>query len=1184
MSETKKYLDDTGLGQYDTKIKEYVDNTVSNAVSTKVDKVSGKGLSTNDYTTSEKTKLAGIEEGANKTVVDSALSATSTNPVQNKVLNEILLEVSNTFDEQQSQIDANKITVDSGLSSSSTNPVQNKVVNSALSGKVPTSRTVNGKALSSNITLSASDVGADASGTASSAVSTHNSSTTAHEDIRELITDVGSDLTSHTGNKSNPHGVTLSQLGVTATSTELNYVDGVTSNIQSQLDSKADEGHGHEIADVSGLQTALDGKAATSHGTHVSYSTTAPVMDGTASAGSASTVARSDHKHPTDTSRASQTDLTSHTSNTSNPHGVTKSQVGLGNVDNTADADKEVKSAVEDAGGNVINETYIKELSVSGKVITYTRGDDTTGTITTQDTNTTYTSLKNPYALTIQGNGTTLTNGTYDGSAAKTVNITPASIGAATSGHTHSTYAASSHTHDDRYYTESEVDAKFDAIIGEGASDTLDTIGEISAAITENQSVLDTLNSAIGNKANASDLSSHTDNTTVHITSTERTNWGAAYTHSQASHAPTNAEKNQNAFSNIVVGSSTIAADSATDSLTLAGSNVTLTADTTNDKVTIGITKANVTTALGYTPPTTNTDTKVTSVGNHYTPASDDEAALSADASSTTSATWNSTSLVTGVNLQRDAKGHVTGVTVDSIKMPANPNSNTTYSLSKSGSTITLTGSDGSTTSVTDSDTNTTYGVASSSTAGLVKIGYTESGKNYPVELNDSGQMYVNVPWSDTNTVYTHPSYTTRTGKPTGNQTPAFGGTATISQITSDATGHVTGATDRTITIPSTLSNGTGTAGLIKTSSTVTSASGYTACPVISGVPYYKDTNTTYSTASSSTLGLVKIGYTESGKNYPVELNDDGQMFVNVPWTDNNTVYTHPSYTSKTSGLYKITVDGTGHVSAATAVAKADITALGIPSTNTTYSVMGAATSSAAGTSGLVPAPAAGKQTSFLRGDGTWVVPTNTTYSAATTSAAGLMSASDKSKLDGITSSADSVSFSASLTSGTKVGTITINGTATDLYCQTNTNTTYSAGTGLSLSGTTFSLASSGATAGTYGAASSPSHGGTFAIPSFTVDAYGRVTKATTVNVTLPSDNNTDTKVTQTVRTTNGNFPLLLRGTSAGTTTTTTTTTFGTQFLANPSTGQLRVTSLNIGDGAVLAWDSDDSAITISFL
>lgn len=52
----------------------------------KVDKVSGKGLSTNDYTTAEKNKLAGISTGANKTIVDTVLSSTSTNPVQNKVI------------------------------------------------------------------------------------------------------------------------------------------------------------------------------------------------------------------------------------------------------------------------------------------------------------------------------------------------------------------------------------------------------------------------------------------------------------------------------------------------------------------------------------------------------------------------------------------------------------------------------------------------------------------------------------------------------------------------------------------------------------------------------------------------------------------------------------------------------------------------------------------------------------------------------------------------------------------------------------------------------------------------------------------------------------------------------------------------------------------------------------------
>lgn len=60
---------------------------VNTALSGKVDKVSGKGLSTNDFTEGYKSKLDGIANGANKTIVDSSLSSTSTNPVQNKVVN-----------------------------------------------------------------------------------------------------------------------------------------------------------------------------------------------------------------------------------------------------------------------------------------------------------------------------------------------------------------------------------------------------------------------------------------------------------------------------------------------------------------------------------------------------------------------------------------------------------------------------------------------------------------------------------------------------------------------------------------------------------------------------------------------------------------------------------------------------------------------------------------------------------------------------------------------------------------------------------------------------------------------------------------------------------------------------------------------------------------------------------------
>ena len=80
--------------------------------------------------------------------------------------------------------------------------------------------------------------------------------------------------------------------------------------------------------------------------------------------------------------------------------------------------------------------------------------------------------------------------------------------------------------------------------------------------------------------------------------------------------------------------------------------------------------------------------------------------------------------------------------TTDTVTVP---DTNTTYTA---GTNMSLTGT-------TFASTDTTYTTATSSALGLVKIGYTESGKNYPVEL-DSGKMYVNVPWVDTNTNTTY--------------------------------------------------------------------------------------------------------------------------------------------------------------------------------------------------------------------------------------------------------------------------------------------------------------------------------------------------------------------------------------------------------------------------------------------
>ena len=96
---------------------------VTSGLAGKVDKETGKGLSTNDYTTAEKNKLSGIEAEANKTVVDSALSSSSTNPVQNKVVNTALGTKQDTLSSAQlaavnSGIDSSKV---SQISTNQTN-------------------------------------------------------------------------------------------------------------------------------------------------------------------------------------------------------------------------------------------------------------------------------------------------------------------------------------------------------------------------------------------------------------------------------------------------------------------------------------------------------------------------------------------------------------------------------------------------------------------------------------------------------------------------------------------------------------------------------------------------------------------------------------------------------------------------------------------------------------------------------------------------------------------------------------------------------------------------------------------------------------------------------------------------------------------------------------------------------
>ena len=442
-------------------------------------------------------------------------------------------------------------------------------------GAVPTSRTVNGKALSANITLSASDVGALPSSTDIPDSLSDLASDTTHRTVTDIEKSAWNAKSDFSGSyndltdkpstfppSAHTHEyIPTSQKGVANGVADLDANGKVPS---SQLPSYVDDViEGTYVSSTSFNNTS--GTAVTGETGKIYVDTTtnktyrwsgsayAEISASLALGTTSSTAYRGDYgdtayKHSQKTS--------------GNPHGVTKSDVGLGSVVNTGDSDTPVSGGTTKfTTGGAYTELAKKVDKVSGKGLS-------TNDYTTDEKNklagiasgaNAYTHPSSHPASMITGLATVATSGSYNDLSNKPT--IPAVV-------------------------------------------TVDS--ELSSTST-NPVQNKVINSALDGKAAASDLTSHTSNTTSHITSTERTNWNAAKTHADTAHAPSNAEKNQNAFSNITVDSTTIAADSTTDTLTLVGSNVTITPDATNDKVTIGITKANVTSALGYTPPTTDT-------------------------------------------------------------------------------------------------------------------------------------------------------------------------------------------------------------------------------------------------------------------------------------------------------------------------------------------------------------------------------------------------------------------------------------------------------------------------------------------------------------------------------------------------------------------------------------------------
>lgn len=193
-------------------------------------------------------------------------------------------------------------------------------------------------------------------------------------------------------------------------------------------------------------------------------------------------------------------------------------------------------------------------------------------------------------------------------------------------------------------------------------------------------------------------------------------------------------------------------------------------------------------------------------------------------------------------------------------------------------------------------------------------------------------------------------------------------------------------------------------------------------------------------TASSTVLGGIKTGYKTSGKAYALQIDSSGNGYVSVPWTDNNTTY--ELATTSANGLLKMLDGNTSHFM------RGDGT-WATPA-GTTYGVVSTTAN------GLAP-KLPNNASQYLNGQGEWTTPsgytlpqastttlggvkvgsnitvssgtisltksnvvdalgytpptTNTTYEVATTSDDGLMSSTDKSRLDQLWAKFDSMVF-----------------------------------------------------------------------------------------------------------------------------------------------------------------------------
>ena len=596
------------------------------------------------------------------------------------------------------------------------------------------------------------------------------------------------------------------------------YIDDNHYN-QSEIDAllalKADKEHGYHVPTPEAAQnnkflrndntwytvTLEDlGAAAASHGTHVTFSTVAPAANsGSGSVGTATTVSRSDHSHPVQTSVSGNAGSANKVNNSMKIqlNGGTKEGTNQFTFDGSAaksfNITPDAIGAAKASHGTHVSLATATPLVASGDGAVGTSSkqarEDHVHPVQTSVSGNAGSANKVNNSLVIKINSGT-TEGTdmftFDGSGAKTINLKASALG-----------APASHTHDDRYFTESEVTSKIStaesnaktyadtqiAALVNSAPDAMNTLKELADAIDAHQDVyeayVEEMTTALAGKANSSHGTHVTYDDTnkpkaagtaacgtsgkvaradhVHPVQTSvsgnagsankvnnalsiQLNGGTA-TAFDGSAAKTinitpssigaaaahnhDAYVNKNAFANIKVGDTTVAADAVQDTVELvAGTNVTITPDATKDKITI-------------TAKDTTYSTATTSANGLM--SSSDKSKLNGIAS--------------GAEVNQNAFANVK---VGETTIVANAKQDTLNIVAGSNVTITP-----------DAD-----------------------GDSITIAAKD--------------TVYTHPNSGATAGAygPSANATPKYGETFNVPYLTVNAQGHVTAISTKTVKIP----------------------------------------------------------------------------------------------------------------------------------------------------------------------------------------------------------------------------------------------------------------------------------------------------------------------------------------------------------------------------------------------